>query len=89
MDPRKQKRLGPAPIASFEKSFEDTTSLTSSVHAAYTTTITTATTCCDMAAADEDNINLALAQGLAEEVKTFNGNGQDDEGVKAKEMVRF
>lgn len=24
MDPRKQKRLGPAPIASFEKSFEDT-----------------------------------------------------------------
>lgn len=32
MDPRKQKRLGPAPIASFEKSFEDTTtiSLTSS-----------------------------------------------------------
>lgn len=23
MDPRKQKRLGPAPIASFEKSFED------------------------------------------------------------------
>lgn len=27
MDIRKQKRLGPAPIASFEKSFEDTTPL--------------------------------------------------------------
>lgn len=48
MDPRKQKRLGPAPIASFEKSFEDTTSLTSSISqqqvAAASNATTTATT---------------------------------------------
>ena len=46
MDPRKQKRLGPAPIASFEKSFEDTTSLPSSIsqqQVAAASNVTTAT----------------------------------------------
>lgn len=37
MDARRQKRLGPAPIASFEKSFEDNTTTTAATTGATAT----------------------------------------------------
>ncbi|XP_037810368.1 proteoglycan 4 isoform X2 [Lucilia sericata] len=92
MDPRKQKRLGPAPIASFEKSFEDTTSLTtSSVHAAGATTTTTAAVETTTASLSYSvNINLGhVPAGLQEVAKTLNGNNVDVEGEEEmnKEMM--
>lgn len=40
MDARKQKRLGAAPIASFEKSFEDTASTGNTIHSSTTSSMT-------------------------------------------------
>lgn len=90
MDPRRQKRLGPAPIASFEKSFEDTTaitpasasSLTFSVHAAEAAVATTTIQC------STNSINLGQTQGVEYVGKTFNGNGEGSSD-DAKEMVSF
>lgn len=44
MDARRQKRLGPAPIASFEKSFEDNTTMATTATTATVATIATAAT---------------------------------------------
>ncbi|KAM8719205.1 hypothetical protein ACLKA7_011852 [Drosophila subpalustris] len=44
MDARRQKRLGPAPIASFEKSFEDNTTTAATTVAAAATTVAAAAT---------------------------------------------
>ena len=61
MDPRKQKRLGPAPIASFEKSFEDnTTTITTTT--TNTTTISALTAALSLNSCSGDGVGAAAAE---------------------------
>ncbi|KNC32886.1 hypothetical protein FF38_08104 [Lucilia cuprina] len=96
MDLRKQKRLGPAPIASFEKSFEDTTSLTTtSVHAAagagstITTTADETTTTASLSYLVNINLghDVSTAAGLQNVAKTLNGNNDNGEEERHNEMM--
>lgn len=83
MDPRKQKRLGPAPIASFEKSFEDTTSLTTSTTSTSQHAVSAATASTTQIAS-HNNV-IGDTQGIYEkdkDAKDFYGNGGDTTNVR-------
>ena len=70
MDPRKQKRLGPAPIASFEKSFEDTISLTSSISQQQIAAAAASNVTTDAATTFEEISSLSLQEKCKEEEVT-------------------